>query len=76
MVSDPAHKFDDYYIAIAESKEWCTEGVLVVTLDEIDWEGLGDENGARKRKRWHDTCPFEAGVVWLTILNSLNRNIE
>jgi hypothetical protein len=76
MVSDPAHKFDDYYIAIVESKGWCTEGGLVVTLDETDWEGLGDENGAGKRKREYDTCLFEAGVVWLTILNSPNRNIE
>ena len=56
VVSDPAHKFDDDYIVIAESREWCTEGVLVVTLDETDWEGLGDENGARKRKRGYDTC--------------------
>ena len=76
MVSDPAHEFDDDYIAIAESKEWCTEGVLVVILDETDWEGLGDENGARKRKRVYDTCLFEAGVVWLTILSLQNRNIE
>ena len=74
MVSDPAHEFDDY-IAIAESKEWCTEGVLVVTLDETDWEGLGGENGARKRKRGYDTCLFEAGVVWLAVLSLQNRDI-
>lgn len=29
-----------------------------------------------ERGRGYDTCFFEAGVVWLTILNSLNRNIE
>ena len=38
--------------------------------------GPGDENGAKKRKRGYDTCLFEAGVVWLTILSLQNGNIE